>query len=96
FKARMQGVAWKGKTFHGDGTFTNRWLGGFQLISATVRIEPSWLDGQPCFVMQYPSGTPVFGNVRDELRMIGPNQWLGHGYDSRTGQTKNWFLLQGR
>jgi hypothetical protein len=23
-KARLQGVAWKGKTFHGDGTFTNR------------------------------------------------------------------------
>src|SRR4051812_36584039 len=47
-KARMQGVVWKGKTFHDDGTFTNRWLGGIQAGSAGVCEEPSWLDGQPC------------------------------------------------
>lgn len=27
-RARLQGVVWKGKTFHADGTLTNRWLGG--------------------------------------------------------------------
>src|SRR4051794_15671401 len=41
-KARLQGVVWKGKTFHGDGTFTNRWLGGVQAVSECVRVEPSW------------------------------------------------------
>src|SRR5207248_2293460 len=64
--ARLQGVVWKGKTFHGDGTFTNRWLGGVHAVSAGVCVEPSWLDGRPCLVMQYAPDAPVFGNVRDE------------------------------
>src|SRR5205085_657957 len=59
-KARLQGMVWKGKTFHGDGTFTNRWLGGVHAVSADVHVEPSWLDGQPCLVMQYAPDAPVF------------------------------------
>ena len=95
-KARLQGVVWKGKTFHDDGTFTNRWLGGVQAVSACVRVEPSWLDGQPCLVMQYAPDAPVFGNVRDELRQIAPDVWLGHSYDVATGHPKNWFVLRGK
>lgn len=95
-KARLQGVLWKGKTFHGDGTFTNRWLGGVHAVSADVRVEPSWLDGQPCFVMQYAPDAPVFGNVRDELRQIAPDVWLGRSCDGATGHLKNWFVLCGK
>src|SRR5262245_10305807 len=94
--ARVQGVVWKGKTFHGDGTFTNRWLGGIPAVSAGICVEPSWLDGQPCFVMQYAPDAAVFGNVRDELREIAPNTWLGRSYDAATGQPKNWFVLRGK
>jgi hypothetical protein len=95
-KARLQGVVWKGKTFHGDGTFTNRWLGGVHAVSAGVCVEPSWLDGQPCLVMQYAPDAPVFGNVRDELRQIAPDVWLGRSYDAATGHPKNWFVLRGK
>jgi hypothetical protein len=95
-KARLQGVVWKGKTFHGDGTFTNRWLGGVHAVSAGVRVESSWLDGQPCFVMQYAPDAPVFGNARDELRQIAPDVWLGRSYDGVTGHPKNWFVLRGK
>jgi len=95
-KAHLQGVVWKGKTFHCDGTFTNSWLGGIQAVSAGVCVEPSWLDGQPCLVMQYAPDTPVFGNVRDELREIAPDVWLGHSYDAATGHQKNWFVLRGK
>jgi hypothetical protein len=93
-KARLQGVAWKGKTFHGDGTFTNRWLGGVQAVSAATCVEPSWLDDQPCLVIQYAPNAPVFGNVRDELRQIAPDVWLGRSYDGATGQLRNWFMLR--
>lgn len=93
-KARLQGSAWKGKDFHGDGSFTNRWIGGIHAISACTRIEPSWLDGQPCLVMQYPPDAPVFGNVRDELRQIGPGEWIGRSYDAATGRAKYWFSLR--
>ena len=95
-KARLQGVVWKGKTFHDDGTFTNRWLGGVHAVSADTRVEPSWLDGQPCLVMQYAPNAPVFGNVRDELRQIAPDVWLGRSYDAATGHAKNWFVLRGK
>src|SRR5262245_50254375 len=94
FKARLQGILWKGKTFHDDGTFTNRWLGGVEAVSADTRVEPSWLDGQPCLTMQYAPDAPIFGNVRDELRQIAPDVWLGRSYDAATGQAKNWFVLR--
>src|SRR5262249_13268142 len=95
-KARLQGLVWKGKTFHDDGTFTNRWLRGFQAVSADPRVEPSWLDGQPCLAMQYAPNAPVFANVRDELRQIAPDVWLGRSYDAATGHAKNWFVLRGK
>jgi hypothetical protein len=95
-KARLQGVVWKGKTFHGDGTFSNRWLGGVEAVSAGVCVEPSCLDGQPCLVMQYAADAPVFSNVRDELRQIAPDVWLGRSYDGATGRPKNWFVLRGK
>lgn len=95
-KARMQGIAWKGKYFHNDGTFTNRWLGGVQAVSTDTRVEPSWLDGQPCLTMQYAPNAPVFGNIRDELRQIAPDVWLGRSFDAATGCAKNWFVLQAK
>ncbi len=94
--ARLQGIVWKGKTFHDDGTFTNRWAGGINAVSTAVRPELSWLDGQPCLVAQYAPDAPVFGNVRDELRQIAPCVWLGRSYDSVTGRAKNWFVLRQR
>ncbi len=93
-KARLQGVVWKGKTFHGDGTLTNRWLGGVQAVSADAHVGTSWLDGQPCLVMQYAPKAAVFGNLRDELREVAPGVWLGHSYDAATGRPKNWFVLR--
>jgi hypothetical protein len=95
-KARLQGSIWKGKTFHADGTFTNRWLGGVSAGTHAVRVDPSWRDGLPCLVLQYPPDAKVFANVRDELRLIAPNFWLGVSYDATTGRTKNWFVLDGR
>lgn len=94
-KARLQGVVWKGKTFHGDGTLTNRWAGGVRAVSAAVRVGPSWLDDQPCLVVEYAPTAPVFGGVRDELREVAPGVWLGRSCDAATGRPKNWFVLRG-
>lgn len=94
--ARAQGTIWKGKTFHDDGTFTNRWLGGVRAGGTCIRVEPSWIDGRDCFVMQYPPSALVFGNVRDELREIEPGVWLGRSFDAVTGQPKNWFVLRSK
>ena len=95
-KARIQGSVWKGKIFYCDGTMTNRWFGGIHAVSSGVTTEPSWLDGQPCLVIQYAPDAPVFGNVRDEIRQIAPDRWLGRSYDSATGEVKNWFMLRSK
>ena len=95
-KARLQGAVWKGKTFHGDGTFTNRWVGGVRAGTAGTGVEPSWLDGRPGLVLRYPPTAPVFGDVRDELREVAPGVWLGRSFDAATGRPKNWFLLRAR
>ena len=93
-RAGLQGVVWKGKTFHADGTLTNRWLGGVQAVSADAHVGTSWLDGQPCLVMQYAPNAAVFGNVRDELREIAPGVWLGRSIEAASGRPKNWFVLR--
>jgi hypothetical protein len=95
-KARLQGGVWKGKQFHGDGTFTNRWVGGVRAGTVGTAVEPSWLDGQPVLAAQYSPRALVFRNVRDELRQVGPGVWLGRSYDTTTGRPKNWFVLEAR
>lgn len=92
-KAHLQGTIWKGKTFYGDATFTNRWLGGITAGSASIHVESSWIDGRECHVIQTDSSALVFRNIRDELRQIAPGLWLGISYDSSTGRMKNWFVL---
>lgn len=92
--ARVQGLVWKGKEFYPDGAFTNRWL-GFRAISSHVHVGPSWFDGKPCLILDYPPGTPVFGNARDELRLIAPAMILGRFYERcPCPKHQGYFVLQ--
>ena len=93
-RARLQGLVWKGKVFHPDGTFINQWA-GFRAIASCVAFGSSWHDGQPCLVVQYPPGTPIFGNTRDELRELSPGLWLGRFYAiCPCGKLEGYFTLQ--
>jgi hypothetical protein len=95
-KARMQNLAWKGKTFPGDGTLINRWPAGIEAVTAQTSVGTSLFDGQPCLVMQYAADAPIFPGVRDELREIAPGTWLGRNYSDSTGGFKGYFLLQAK
>ncbi len=95
-KAAVQGTIWKGKVFNGDGTFTNRWLGGIRAGTVATTEDASWADGRPVLSATYSPTALVFRYTRDELREVSPGVWLGHSYDTRTGATKNWFVLRGR
>jgi hypothetical protein len=93
-RARLQGLAWKGKVFRPDGTFINQWA-GFRAIASRVEVGPSWYDGRPCLVLEYPPGTPVFGNARDELREVAPGLWLGRFYAvCPSGKLEGYFVLE--
>jgi hypothetical protein len=79
-KARMANIVWRGKRFDCDGDFTNQWL-GFRALGSTASVAPSWFDGKPAIIMEYEPGTPVFGNMRDEIREVGWGLYLGRFYE---------------
>jgi hypothetical protein len=80
-RARLDGAAWKGKHFDDHGDFINQWP-GFTALRGQSQLGTSWHDEKPCLVLDYPPGTPLFGNTRDELRQIGPGLYLARLYET--------------
>ena len=73
---------WQGKIFDAKhGTLKNRILAfGLQAIIAKVYKAPSWLDGKECIVLDYSETSIVAQWIRDEIRLIAPNTYLGKVY----------------
>lgn len=74
--------AWQGKIFDpASGTLVNH-LGpvGTEGILAKVYIDKSLFDGKDCIVLDYSKTSLVAKHIRDEIRMIGPNTYLGPVY----------------
>jgi hypothetical protein len=77
---------WQGKVFDREnGLLKNRILPfGMEAIAARVYKDASWLDGKECIVLDY-SGTSLLARwIRDEIRLIGPNLYLGKVYWNKT------------
>jgi hypothetical protein len=74
--------AWQGKTFDAQrGVLTNRITPlGFNAIVATVYLGPSLADGRPCVVLDYSKTSIVAQWIRDEIRLVAPNFYLGVVY----------------
>ena len=74
--------AWQGKTFDGPhGTLRNRITSfGFDEIVAEVYVGNSLYDGKPCIVLDYSKTSFVAQRIRDEIRLIAPNTYLGKVY----------------
>jgi hypothetical protein len=74
--------AWQGKTFDGKrGVLSNRLLPfGLNAIIAEVYKDKSWLDGKECIVLDYSKTSLVAHWIRDEIRQIAPNFYLGKVY----------------
>ena len=77
--------AWKGKEFDAEhGTLTNRILPiGLNAIVAQIYREPSWFDQKECIVLDYSKTSLVAHWIRDEIRLIGPDFYLGRVYWDR-------------
>lgn len=74
--------AWKGKTFDAKrGVLRNKILPlGLNAIVATVYKAPSWLDNKECIVLDYSETSLVAHWIRDEIRLVAPNFYLGRVY----------------
>ncbi len=71
--------AWQGKTFDGPhGVLTNRILPfGINAIVAEVYPDTSWFDQKPCIALDYSKTSMLAHWIRDEIRCVGPNLYLG-------------------
>ena len=73
---------WQGKVFDAQkGQLRNRITAfGVEAIIAKVYKGASILDGAPCIVLDYSETSIVAHWIRDEIRLIGPNFYLGRVY----------------
>jgi len=76
---------WQGKTFNRESnefaTLRNRiTILGIDAIVAEVYFGPSLVDNKPCIVLDYSKTSTVAERVRDEIRLIDTNTYLGRVY----------------
>lgn len=77
--AVTRALFWQGKMFRPDSHDLKNLLTPFSLkgIRAEVYQAASWYDGKPCVVLDYSKSSKIAGRIRDEIRQIGPHEYLG-------------------
>jgi hypothetical protein len=87
-------VGWQGKVVNGRrGTLVNK-ISPLHLraIKALVGLDDSWVDGSPCVLIDYSRTSFVARAVRDEIRLVGPQLYLGVIWLGR--RRIGWFTLR--
>lgn len=82
FSKVINHFAWQGKIFDAkNGTLVNH-IGpfGMKAILAKVYAGESLIDKKPCIVLDYSQTSLVAHWIRDEIRKIAPNTYLGPVY----------------
>jgi len=74
--------AWQGKVFDAKHGFLRNHIlpFGLKAIVAKVYKDVSWFDGKECIVLDYSDTSILAARVRDEIRLIAPNLYLGKVY----------------
>jgi len=91
--ARSRVFPWGGKSFasHDEtrGRGVNRVRLAGDLFVFETRIGPSVTDGNPCVILDYdqPTNPWFIRKIHDELRQVGPRQYLGPAmWKGRSGE----------
>jgi hypothetical protein len=82
----VRSLAWKGKVFDTDrGELLNR-VGplGALAVRAKVFAGKSWFDGEESIILDYGETSRVAHWIRDEIRMIDTDNYLGIVYWGHT------------
>lgn len=76
---------WQGKVFDPvKGELRNRILpSSIPAVAAKVYREASWFDGKECVVLDYSETSLLAKKVRDEIRLVAPDLYLGIVYFGR-------------
>jgi hypothetical protein len=90
--AALSGSFWKGKHFNCDGTIVNQFA-GVKMIGSCIATEKSWFDGADCIAIDYPPGTPIFADWRDEIREVGCGLYLARLYSVCSHEFRGYLAL---
>jgi hypothetical protein len=79
FAALARVLFWQGKVFRPESHDLKNLLTPFSIpgIRAEVYSGESWYDGRPCVVLDYSKSSKIAGRIRDEIRQVGPNEYVG-------------------
>ena len=82
----VRAVAWKGKVFDPERGELLNLVGpaGARAVRAKVFSGKSWLDGDESIILDYHQTSRVAHWIRDEIRMIDTDTYLGIVYWNRT------------
>src|SRR3954470_4292344 len=87
-------LGWQGKVVNSRrGTLVNKITPlHLRAIKALVSVDDSWVDGSPCVLIDYSRTSFVARAVRDEIRLVGPQLYLGVIWLRR--RRIGWFALR--
>ena len=82
FARLINHFAWQGKVFDAKNKTLVNHIGPFGLkaILADVYFGKSLIDKKECIVLDYSKTSLVAKHIRDEIRQIAPNTYLGPVY----------------
>jgi hypothetical protein len=87
-------LVWQGKETEGSGRSLQNLLGPLRMraIRALLCRDRSWVDGERCVLIDYSTTSRVARMVRDEVRLVSPNLYLGVVWMWR--RRVGWFTLR--
>jgi hypothetical protein len=77
--ALCRALVWQGKVFAADGRQLVNNVSPFRIraVRAVVSPGPSWVDNRECVVINYSRTSTLARWVRDEIRLVAPELYLG-------------------
>ena len=92
----VRAVAWKGKVFDPERGELLNLIGPPSALAIRAQVFPgkSWFDGEESIILDYGTTSRVAHWIRDEIRMIGTDTYLGIVYWGHTKILR--FALQFR
>jgi hypothetical protein len=87
-------VAWQGKVVDSRRSSLKNKITPLRIrsIKALLSVEDSWVDHEPCVLIDYSRTSVVARTVRDEIRLVGPQLYLGVIWLRR--RRIGWFTLR--
>jgi hypothetical protein len=88
-------IAWQGKVVNRRERMLKNKITPLRLrlIAARLAHEASWVDDEPCVVLDYSRTSFVARMVRDEIRLVAPGLYLGVVWTWH--KRVAWFTLRG-